>query len=150
MLKLKKAQIIFGIVIALIVAFVIGIDINHYHQNKRANEMQMAIDKQINYHVSADRANVKVPNPKHINIILKGGTANQVADVLNANKQLKNFDFWKYLKIKVNHTDDSVRQQFGKDITLSLMDPNNPTKPIYSVRDGKVIYDKSSTVTNIN
>lgn len=30
------------------------------------------------------------------------------------------------------------------------MDPNNPTKPLYSIRDGKVLYDKGASTTNVN
>lgn len=150
MFKLKKPQVIFGIIIVLVVAFIGGIELRHYQQIQRANEIQRAIDKQTNAHITRDRVGVSVPDPKHINILLKGGTGEQIGDVLSTGKPLKKFDFWQELKNKVNETDDSVRKQFGKGITVSLMDPNNPTKAIYSVRDGKVVFDKGATVTNVN
>lgn len=150
MIKLKKAQIIFGIIILLVIAFIGGIEINHYQQTKRADQMQVEIDKQINSNVTKDRIDINVVNPKHINISLKGGNADGLADILSAGKPLKKFDFWQYLKNHVNRTADIVQEKFGKGITVSLMDPNNPTKPLYSVRDGKVLYDKGASTTNVN
>lgn len=118
MIKLKKVQIIFGIIILLVIAFIGGIEIKHYQQNKRANDMQIAIDQRINSHITENRVNVTVPNPKHINISLKGGEAEELGDILSAGKQLKKFNFWQYLKAHVNETDDNVQKNLVKELLL--------------------------------
>lgn len=82
--------------------------------------------------------------------MLQGGTGKQIQDILSAGKKISTFDFWSSLTRNVQATSNEVTQKYGKGITVSIVDPSNPNKPIYSVRDGKVLFNIGVSRSNVN
>lgn len=148
MTRQKKARYIFATIIILIVAFIGGIEFYHYQQTQIANNIQKSINKEINTDAK-NRLSIVVPNPKHINITLHGGTATEIQGALATGKKLNKFDFWHPLVVNMHNTSKIVTQKYGHGITVSLMNPAAPTKALYSIKDGKVTFDVSNSNGNL-
>lgn len=138
MTKTNKARFILSSIIVIIIVFSGVLGYRHYQDTQVANQMQSEINKHVN---AKTAATVTVPNPKHINITLKGAPGNQVAEIIATRQKINKFKFWQFLTRDINAISLVVKEKYGPGITVSLTDPSNPKKVLYAVKDGRVVYD---------